>query len=236
MKIGGINFYAGNKRPVADLGLIKSLHLDAIGMQEAYRRFSLIKNALSTTYNVYAKPEAGMGGKETLVAVSKRYKVIDHYTYKVSDFSQKRIGPKRYVTVVVYEGRRKKNVWAIINVHMNAAIVNRDTGRHFRTTLPRIREYVDAMGMIEKEIKKQKAAGRHVVVTGDFNYPKTRFSRLWKWSPHQTFKRCGLVYHQEHLDYIAWSRGLRKVSLRKISPERTGSDHPWLIIDLRPVA
>lgn len=215
---------------------LDGLNAVALGLQEAWTADDDLLRAMRDEYLLFSGGPAGKSGQEVPVLLSKKARYIGDGAYLVSDRvspDNKGIAPDRYLTWVRFEWKGVK--YAIINMHPNAAVQNRDTGAPLSRKIKRVREFIRSMKELEEEIQSQKADGYVPVVTGDLNYRVRPGVTLWKWSPAAVFKRNGLAFHAEGLDYIAWqATKLGKIRVNVIPASQTGSDHPWLVADLRP--
>jgi hypothetical protein len=92
------------------------------------------------------------------------------------------------------------------------------------------------MRALQKEIRKGKAEGFIILVTGDMNYREYRSKNfaLAYWSPQRIFRRAGMGYRTTGLDYVAWlpRQGSRYIREGVIPQRITGSDHDWLWVGL----
>lgn len=235
MRIATLNFYAGNKQPVKDLEFIKSFNADVIGMQEAHNRIDLIVKSLKG-YDAFYPDEANFfKDKEAPVFLKKQgTEYLGDFSYVIAEAAlPDKIAPRRWLTGVRWKQDGKQNV--LLNCHLHAVVQNRTTGKPLKRGIKRIQEYIKSIKEIEEEINAQLRDGYNVIVCGDLNYRKYNVPgfRYWRYSPQKMFARTGLKYHQHGLDYVAWSSGLKKVSIRMIPKERTGSDHPWTIANFK---
>lgn len=142
-------------------------------------------------------------------------------------------GNDRYVTIVRFS--RPFYRAAHVATHTNAAIQNRNTGALLNSE--RTRVTAKAMSLIEEQVHKLINEKRQVVITGDFNYRThtTPGFTLWEHSPQLTFRRLNMHFHEEGLDYVAWTPGLRLRRPVRVIPASTlinASDHPWLVAEL----
>lgn len=239
IRVSSNNFYVGNKQPVKDAQFLASLNCDISGIQEGHGGNAQdIKRTLAKTHVTYwATPkdkDKAFGMLDVPVVYKKSLKVYRHWARQISKRSQvKNIGMPRAATAVRFE----KGGYDItfINTHCNAAVQGKDPKK---TNLPlrirRVSEYVAGMIVLERMIKNAQKRGDLVILVGDLNYHKTK-AGVWRYSPQALFKRCNLQYREQHLDYIAFSRKFTASNKQVIGTNRTGSDHPWLVLDLEVI-
>jgi hypothetical protein len=132
------------------------------------------------------------------------------------------------------EFMKRDQKWVHFNTHTNAALQDHDTGRAM-VELARVQEAQKHMMKLEAMIKARQADGYQVLVTGDFNYRAFNDPgfKLWKWSPQLVFRRCSMNFSNEGLDYIGYSQGWARDKFTEIGTDKTGSDHPWLVLTLK---
>lgn len=240
MRVASINIYVGNRQLQKDIRFIRSLNLDVIGIQEASYDWEKIENALPG-FDRFGPGDAadGNAAKGTHAAndcttyLRKSADFLGASTYRISEaVIGDKLAPARWLTVVRFNVRGTKV--AFFNVHLNAAIQSKDGAPMLR--LKRVRLYREAMKEIEEEIKSQVADGFEVIIVGDFNYRKYNIAgfKFWKWSPYALFDRNKLTYIARGLDYVAWSKGLANHGTEEIPTSKHGSDHSWLVADIRP--
>jgi hypothetical protein len=110
--------------------------------------------------------------------------------------------PERWGTVVTYD--HPQGPVTHINIHPNPIF----------TGPVKWRKVID---WALRKIRAAKAAGNHVVLTGDLQ-TKRRIRAI--------FAEVGMSSWNRHVDWLMWSDGLQLVSTREILVD--GLDHPWL--------
>ena len=236
MKIASVNFYVFNKSPVRDLNRLERMGIDSIGFQEANRHFELIEKELDRYKVVKARRSNGYGAREVAVAIHERNEYLGHQGREVSDLddgNETKIFKSRWITVVRFRGADGYR-YCHINYHGNAVVQSKRTGKLLRN-LERTKEWLDAAREINRTVKNMQERGYRIIVTGDFNYRRIKRLENFKldfWSPQRIFKRRKLDYFERGLDYVAWSRPLKKKRVTIIDAGTTGSDHPWIVVEL----
>lgn len=238
MRIVSANLYVGSKQKSKDAKRLDSLNAVAYGLQEANTGTDEVLRVMRDEYHLFAAAEAGKSGREVPVLLRKRgVKYLGDGAYLISHRDRpnnKGIAPDRYLTWVRYEFQGKK--YCLINLHPNAAVQNKKTGRFLSKKIKRVREYIKSMKELEEEIKAQKADGFIPIVTGDLNFRDIKAAALVRWSPVAVFKRNNMDFQAVGLDYVAWDRRrLTKRKMKIIQASQTGSDHPWIVLDLKPL-
>lgn len=229
---------------------VNALHPDSVGFTEldsgAHSGVQTLRRIL-TQYRVCAAAPAAGHEQEVPIALRTRGFVSRVFTsyqstesHRVSpDLPGPGIGNDRHYTVVrlIRRGLPGTSYWrgAHLATHTNAALQG-PRGNVLDNERTRVTE--KAMREIEAKLHALIAEGRQVVVTGDFNYRTfhTPDFRYWEYSPQMMFKRLHMKYHEEGLDYLAWTPGLKlhePVRVIPASSQLNASDHPWLIADLR---
>lgn len=239
MRIVSANLYVGSKQKLKDARILDNLNALAYGLQEAWVGDDEVKRVMGDEYDMFAAAEAGKSGQEVAVLLRRAgVTYLGDGAYLVSDRvrpDNRGVAPDRYLTWVRFEFRGKRYV--LINMHPNAAVQNRETGRFLSRRIKRVAEYIKSMKELEEEIVAQKADGFIPIVTGDLNFRDIKAAALVRWSPTAVFKRAGMDYHDVGLDYVAWdSRRLRATGRKTVPVGQTGSDHPWVVVDLTSVA
>lgn len=183
-------------------------------------------------YTLYA-PDKGQHSREVPIALRKNPLIkASASSIQVSKDLGPGISNDRWMTILTWQFRASKRKTAHINTHWNAAIQDRPTGRLKASA--RSKAMNNAGRRLEAVIRLLLMQGYDVIVTGDFNYRSDKdASRAWYYSPENIFKRTGLKWHNDGLDWIAWSKGLKKKNIKTIQPGHDGnrSDHPWFIGD-----
>lgn len=238
MKIVTANLYVGSKQKLKDARILDGLNAVAYGLQEAAYGDDEVMRVMRDEYHLFAAGEAGKSGQEVPVLLRKKgVTYLGDGAYLVSNRvrpDNKGIAPDRYLTWVRYEYEGKKYV--IINMHPNAAVQNKNTGRALSRKLKRVRQYIKSMKELQEEIQAQKADGFIPIVTGDLNFRDIKSAALFRWSPTAVFKRADMDFQAVGLDYVAWdARRLTKRGMKVIQSSQTGSDHPWLMVNLKPL-
>lgn len=238
MRIVSANLYVGSKQKLKDAQTLDGLNAVAYGLQEAWLGDDEVMKVMRDEYNLFAAGEAGKSGQEVAVLLRKAgVTYLGDGAYLVSDRTLPNntgIAPDRYLTWVRYEFKGKKYV--LINMHPNAAVQDKATGKFLPKRIVRVREYIKSMKELEEEIVSQKADGFIPIVTGDLNFRDIKLAAAARWSPTAVFKRNGMDFQAVGLDYVAWdARRLTKRGMKVIPTSQTGSDHPWLVVDLKPL-
>jgi hypothetical protein len=235
IKVATANWYYRNQRPQRDAHLLASYGVDSAGIQEGHGGNAQdIRTALHQNYITWwgtpEDPEKAYAALDVPISIKKSFHIERFWFRQISARAQKKdIGMPRAATVVRF---RKDGVWySHINTHTNAAVQGRDPSKlHLSLTIRRVMEYVKGMIVLEEMINNAKKRGDKVILTGDLNYKLTR-AGIWKYSPAGLFKRTGMRFKNNGLDYIAY-HGLKCVRLQTIPTTHTGSDHPWLVATL----
>lgn len=238
MRIVSANLYVASKQKFKDAQILDSLNAVAYGLQEAWQGDDEVMKVMRDRYDLYAASEAGKSGQEVPILLRKRgVAYLGDGAYLVSDRvspDNKGIAPDRYLTWVRYEFGGKKYV--LINMHPNAAVQDKRTGRSLSRKIKRVKGFIKSMRELDEEIKSQKADGFIPIVTGDLNFRDIKSAELFRWSPTAVFNRNGMSFQAVGLDYVAWDAdSLAKRRLHIIQSSETGSDHPWIVIDLKPL-
>jgi hypothetical protein len=229
---------------------VNALKPDSVGFSELDAgRMSgvpVLRRILSQYHVCSAAPAAG---HEQEVPVALRIRgILPRIQNHVTDCFSRRISPDlgpgiendRHYTVLKFTRRfsRRGRAWtgAHLVTHTNAAIQSKTTGAPLRNARTAVTQH--AMQEIEAAIWSLIMEGREVVVTGDFNYRTyhTKNFRYWRYSPQRMFQRLNMNFHEEGLDYVAWTAGLHLTRPVRVIPTTSplnGSDHPWLVAELR---
>lgn len=238
MRIVSANLYVGSKQKRKDAIKLDSLNAVAYGLQEAAYSDHIVMNVMRDEYHLFSAAEAGKSGREVPILLRKKgVNYLGDGAYLVSrrvKANNTGIAPDRYLTWVRYEYKNKK--YCLINMHPNAVVQNRNTGRFRSKKIKRVREYIASMKELQEEIRQQRRDGYTPIVTGDLNFRDIKAAKLVRWGPVAVLKRCGMAYQAVGLDYVAWDKKrLAKKSSRVISASKTGSDHPWIVVNLKPL-
>ena len=168
--------------------------------------------------------------REVAVYVRDDQPVLDDASWQMSADGGRAVSHARYAETV-----RLANGVSLMSTHMNADI--KDHGR-VKVAQPGTLEWVKHMRRIQRWCRKETRAGRHPVVGMDSNfYARSAVARvvLWWWSPQRALNRAGMTWHIRAtggMDGIAVPKGAR-VELSTVSGRQTGSDHPWIVADVR---
>lgn len=234
MKIASVNWYVFNKQPHKDAALLEKIRPVSIGFQEVWRHYDFLEREL-TGYTLYhSRKSDSSGAVETAIALRNDVELLGWGGKEVSDLEpgeENKVFKSRWCTIVryVHEGHK----YAHINYHGNAAVQSKRTGK-LMTQYERVHEWVEAAREIQTRIIGLQNRGYRVFVTGDWNYRRLLIARfvLAYWSPQRIFKRTGLDYLEEGLDYVAYPKEMTRRKKSVIPRALTGSDHPWIIVDV----
>lgn len=147
------------------------------------------------------------------------------------------LGNDRHLTIVRFHNRLTGRKGAHAHTHWNAGL----QGPH-GNMLDNDRVKAAEVGSERMEHALQEllfGEGRDVQVTGDFNWrlhDNDKGFHVWTHSPKAMFDRLGLTYVTSGLDWMAWSKGIKRVGTTQVIPpghEGNGSDHPWIVARLR---
>lgn len=236
IKVSTSNFYVGNRQPTKDAHFLANLGCDLSGVQEGHSGNAVaIRNAIHWHHTVFwghsKNADVAKSFMDVPVVVDKRkVKPIKFWTRRLCGRSEtKDIGMPRSATMA----RVSKGGYNItlINTHLNAAVQSRKTKAHLSTRIRRVLYYTKSIVILESIIHYARLRGDLIVLTGDLNY-RTKSGGIWWFSPQALFKRCGMSYRNDGLDYIAYSSKFKPSHFNKISQTRTGADHPWLTLEL----
>lgn len=224
-----LNVHSGNKTPRRALRLLTAPEPDTIGINEARRIMDLL--ALRRRYRLIV----GEGGRDprgfhdTPILTRRSLVSLGSAAFQISEqVKPVRIAPDRWVTVSCF-GHPVGPV-AHLNLHPNAAVQGRDEA------LPRVREYAESMASLDRLLTFLDAEGFLCVVTGDVNYRPEPGRKRWDSSPYEVFARHRLTHQNEGVDVVAWPRTLRLGRSVVLDKDRTGSDHPGLVVWLTAAA
>lgn len=146
-------------------------------------------------------------------------------------------GNDRWMNIVRF--RHRGHPYFDIATHWNAAIQDMSTGKMHHNN--RVAATVDASRLLSLHLQVlQHGEGREGWVHGDFNYRSMNLaagwalndSELWRYAPQRVFDSAGLGWYENGLDYLAWTRGLRRTGDVRVIPRLSAanmSDHPWLV-------
>jgi len=153
--------------------------------------------------------------------------VHSHVTQLSQDLG-KGIGNDRYMTVVLFA--RKGSEYFHIQTHWNAGIQAKGTGAILNND--RVKAMEKAFHIMVHEASGLIAQGREGFISGDFNYRRPPIAQLWDCSPQKLYSTLGMHYHEEGIDYIGWTKGMRQSAPVRVIARGTRinqSDHPWLV-------
>jgi len=234
LRVASANWYYANKQPVRDAHFLVNFDPDIVGVQEGHGGNAQdIKNALKGTHETFwgkpADKAKAYGALDVPVFYKKRLKVIRRWSRQVSKrASVKDLGMPRAATIVRFE-KDGVNV-TFVNTHLNAAVQG-SAGKPLTAKIKRVFEFIQSIIVLEAIIRRAQRRGDLVVVVGDMNFRKTN-AGVWKFSPIGLFNRTKLNYREVGLDYIAFSKRFKASNFKVIPTSQTGSDHPWLLLDL----
>lgn len=182
-----------------------------------------------TTTGGPRKDARGRAVERDVTILVRRYrKHLSGGVRKASNASEPfKIAPERFLAWTVDNVQGKP--LATIALHPHASVKD-------AWGSPRAAEYRKAMRALVRLVRELRAlygADLDIVVLGDLNYPDIADGRTW--APRQVFKRLGLSFVNEGVDWVAYSKGLALVSKQIISRKANGQDHPWVEAELRRV-
>jgi len=235
IKVSSTNFYVGNKQPVKDAEFLASLNCAIGGIQEGHGGNAVdIKRTLKRTHDVYwgnsKNKERDLAYLDVPVVFKKNLKVMKSWSRIVSKRAQvENIGMARAATAVRFEYQGQ--TYTFINTHLNAAVQSKATKKPLSRSVKRVYEYIRSIIVLESMIKNAQKRGDIVILVGDLNYSPVK-EGIWRYSPQALFKRTKLDYRAHHIDYIAFTKGLKVKNFTIIPKARTGADHDWLTLEL----
>lgn len=168
--------------------------------------------------------------REAAVYVRDDVPVLEDGSWQMSQDAGRIVNHARYAETV-----RLANGISLMSTHMNADI--KDHGR-VKVGEAGTLQWVKHMHRIQRWCRKELRAGRHPIVGMDSNYyARATVARvvLWWWSPQRALNRAGMTWHIRAtggMDGIAVPRGCH-VELSTVSKQQTGSDHAWVVADVR---
>lgn len=237
LKVSTSNFYVGNKQPEKDAHFLASKNCDISGIQEGHSGNAVaIRHALKKTHHTYwgdsKDASKAFAMLDVPVVFPKSLDVTKTWARQISARAQsENIGMPRAATAVRFNKGGKTVTF--INTHTNAAVQNRNTKQPLSKSIKRVAEYIAGMVVLDRMIKKAKKRGDLVVLVGDLNYRTG--GGVWKFSPEALFKRNNLRFKVKGLDYIGYSKVFKASNLTEIPTTATGSDHPWLTLELNVI-
>lgn len=192
---------------------------DSIGYSEAYRiagstlagsrDYQVVRGMSRTNTRAVRSPRGDAG--DNPIAVRDDHHIADRRAYRVTrpGFPRK-FAPERWVTVAVFEWRDAGEWVTHINIHPSPRFVGLSKWHR-----------VMAAGL--REVRKAKAQGRLVVLTGDLQTGAAR----------RMLERAGLKVWQVGVDYIAYDqRFTRHIDGDSRTFKPAGMDHPWMLAEL----
>lgn len=211
------------------------LGASSIEWTEAYNRNPLIRSRVSyRTLVGKSKTDKRRGPKDNPISVKRGRQVIEWHAVKACRASVPlEIAPERWVTVVVYQEPGVGKV-AHFAFHPHAKVQDSPPGndrQREKAFQDRRRKYAAGMRVLEGMVREMQAKDYLIVVSGDLNW---RGDDGPTWAPAPTFKRLGLQFWNDGLDWIAYDHDLVLVKRRTISERENGQDHPWLLATLAP--
>lgn len=223
LSVALLNVYAGNKTPRRAVRALLKSGPDSAGINEGYRIIPLLK--LRRRYRVFH----GEGGREprgfldTPILTRRELPSLGTMALRISERAAPlKLAPDRWVTVSCFD--HPVGQVAHVNLHPNAAVMGR------QEEVPRVREYAESMDTLDRLLGFLEEEGFLCVVTGDLNFRPEPRARRAPHSPYEVFARHKLTFRNEGLDVIAWPRQLRAARARVLTKDRTGSDHPGLLV------
>lgn len=225
LSVALLNVYVGNRTPRRALRVLTGPRPDTIGINEGYRIIPLLRARRG--YRVFYG-EGGReprGYKDTPILTRKTLPSLGTMALRVSERAAPlKLAPDRWVTVSCFE--HPVGPVAHVNLHPNAAVQGRDED------VGRVREYAESMATLDRLLGFLSGEGFLPVVTGDVNYRPEPRARRAPHSPYEVFARHRLTFRNKGLDVVAWPRELRLARAEVLTRDRTGSDHPGLLVYL----
>jgi hypothetical protein len=199
---------------------------DSIGFSEAYRVMRML--GLVDGYRLHVGRGARdrrRGAKDVPILTRFDHVSLGSGAVQISEAVEpSRLAPDRWLTFSLFPSPAGRI--AHLNLHPNARVAG------WTTSVPRVREYAEAMASLERYVRLFRLEGFLPVVTGDLNHnsqeapPRTP---LPVWAPAEVFRRLDLGYWRQGIDYVAHDQRLQLTSRQVIDRAVTGSDHPWLL-------
>lgn len=197
-----------------------------IGFSEAWRQSAWLDRRdgwrMTTGSPNNIDPRGRQVERDVVLLSRKRFKNLESGTTKVANASTPlKIAPERHMswTVDVVDGKPL----AIIGIHPHAVVVrawDSDRAREFRRSMRRLQALV-------RLLRIRYGDDLDIVILGDLNYPAVDDGRHW--TPVALAKRLGLRYVNRGLDWVLYSRGLRREARTIIRDN--GQDHPWIEVE-----
>lgn len=198
---------------------------DSIEWTEAYKRNPYLRTRLRFRMIVgKSKTDKRRGAKDNPILVRRTHKLVASGAVRACGPSHPvKIAPERWITWAIYDHPLGRV--AHYAAHPNAAVASAwDSDR-----AAKYRQQMQALAQLVEDNRTRYHVD-HDVISGDLNYHEGDPVR--DWTPKDLFKRLGMTYWCEHLDWIAWTEGLRLDRKRIIGTHENGQDHPWLLATL----
>lgn len=197
----------------------------SIAFSEAWRQsawLSKLKHWRTTTGLPGNVDDRGRQVEREVVLLTRKYRNnIESGTFKIADEAAPlKIAPERYLSYSVDNVHGES--LAVIALHPHAAVRgawDTDRAKEFRQSM-------QALAGLIKHLR-EKHPGIDIVVLGDLNYPDVSDDRTW--TPGAVFDRLGFKSVVRGIDWVAYSKGLKKVSVRVTRDN--GQDHPWIEVE-----
>jgi hypothetical protein len=231
IKVSTANFYVGNQRKEHAAAVLGSLNCHAAGVQEAHGgNVFAIKKVLGKSHAIHMG--TNREGKTDVLNVidKKKVKVLRHWKRQISARAEvKDIGMPRTAVITRFEYLGQK--YTFINTHTNAGVQSRTTRKPLSMRIRRVAQFAKGTMVLEGIVRKAQLRGDIVIIVGDLNYRQQR-GKGWKFSPQALFNRTRLDFITTGIDYVAFSKKLKLAKKEVIGMDKTGSDHPWLVVTL----
>ena len=185
---------------------------DSIGWSEAYsiagqvlhnRPGYQVRVGRSSVNTRLVRSPMGDAG-DTPISVREGHRIVSARRTRITAPGlPRKFAPERWLTVATYES--PAGLVTHINVHPSP-----------RFCVPF--QWRKVMAAALKAARSARAAGNHVVLTGDLQTKRGVRALL---------AGAGMESWNAHVDWLGWSRSLRLVSAKQVDVE--GLDHPWLL-------
>lgn len=235
-QVGHFPQKVSNEKLKVDIEWIKATNVLSGGLTEMAWRKDAVQGVLGPAEKQYRVFWDSHGGRPIEIPMIGNRAETSDFRFHYAEISPGVDGSSyikpRGVSILRYKFRGEKI--AQIHTHWDAVLQDRDTGKIFDRT-KRVRWAKRSAIFIQKMARRLKELGYAVFITGDFNYRNFKWIqrfRLWYHSPQRMFKRLGMGYKEEGLDYLAWDTSMvRKLNVAVIPPNTRGNhgDHPYLI-------
>lgn len=232
VKVTSANFYVGNKQPQKDAKFLRSFKAHVNGVQEGHGgNIAAIRKAIGDTHSI--RFGNTFEGQDVPIVHPKNLKVLSFKSRQISKRAEvKNIGMPRAASILRF--KLDGEVYCFINTHLNAAVQGPEGRPGNVKRVKRVFEYTQSIIALEVIIKRAKKRGEHVILVGDLNFRNVPNGMGWFYSPNRLFKRCGMEFRSERLDYVAWTRDLKLKSYHLIPQSKHGADHPWIVAEFDP--